>query len=125
MIEIKLTTDNPNDKLLIQFKYDGSLSFWVTNNNEQTWNNIWTMTNHVKHVMFNASLVGGSATQVAINSVLPAEYTPMSTYIAIQGVSQNDGSVHNFYIQKSDNTLRYAETVPAGTYYFDMVIYSS
>ena len=42
MLEIKLTTDNPNDKLLLQFKYDGSLSFWVTNDNEQTWNNIWT-----------------------------------------------------------------------------------
>lgn len=125
MLEMKLTTDNLNDKLLIQYKYDGSLSFWVTNDNEQTWSNIWTINNRVKHVIFNASLAGGSATQIAINSVLPAESTPMSIYTPIQGVSQNDGTVRNFYIQKSDNTLRYAETVPAGTYYFDMVIYSA
>ena len=68
--------------------------------------------------MFNASLVGGTATQIAVNTVLPAESTPMSTYTPIQGVSQNDGIVRNFYIQKVDNTLRYAETVPAGTCIF-------
>lgn len=83
-----------------------------------------SVTDHVKHIMFNASLVGGTATQIAVNTVLPAESTPMSIYTPIQGISQNDGTVHNFYIQKADNTLRYAETVPSGTYYFDMVIYS-
>lgn len=82
-----------------------------------------SVTDHLKHVIFNSSLTGGSASQIAIITVLPFE--PMSTYTPIQGVNQNDGSVHNFYIQKSDNTLRYAETVPAGTYYFDTVIYSA
>lgn len=82
-----------------------------------------SVTDHVKHVMFNSSLLGGSATQIAISTVLPFESS--SAYTPIQGVSQNDGKNHNFYIQKSDNTLRYAETVPAGTYYFDTYIYSS
>ncbi len=84
-----------------------------------------SVTDHVKHVIFNGNLVGGSATQIAINTVLPSESMPMSTYTSIQGVNQNDGSVHNFYIQKSDNTLRYAETVSAGHYYFDLLLYSS
>lgn len=80
-----------------------------------------SVTDHIKHVIFNSSLAGGTATQIAISTVLPFEF--MSTYTPIQGVSQNDGTLHNFYIQKSDNTLRYAETVPAGTYYFDTFIY--
>lgn len=75
-------------------------------------------------MIFNANLVGGSATQIAIDTLLPSESMPMSIYLPIQGVNQNDGSVHNFYIQKSDNTLRYAETVPAGHYYFDLILYS-
>ena len=64
-------------------------------------------------------------TEVAINTILPSESIPISIYVPIQGVSQNSGSVYDFYIQKSDNTLRYAETVPAGHYYFDLIIYSA
>lgn len=84
-----------------------------------------SFTDHVKHVVFNTNLAGGSVTQIAINNLLPAESMPASDYIPIQGLSLNSGSAYNFYIQKSDNTLRYSETVPSGTYYFDTFIYSA
>lgn len=80
-----------------------------------------SVTDHVEHLMFTATLVGGSATQIAVSNILP--FTSASDFTPIQGLSQNNGNSYNFYIQKSDNTLRYAETVPAGTYYFDTFIY--
>jgi hypothetical protein len=82
-----------------------------------------SVTDHVKHIMFNATLAGGPTNEIAINNFLPAESTPLSDYIPIQGISLNSGSIYNFYIKKVDNTLRYGGTVPSGTYYFDSFIY--
>lgn len=82
-----------------------------------------SVTDHVKHVAFDGTLSGGDATNLALSGVLP--FTLGTTYVPIQGVSQNTGQSYNFYLQKYDNTLRYAETVPAGHYFFDAYIYSS
>lgn len=92
----------------------------VTNNIAVTAKSV---TDHVKHVSFNGTFSGGNAADLALSGVLP--FTLGAEYVPIQGVSQSTGQNYNFYFQKSDNTLHYAETVPAGNYFFDMVIYSA
>lgn len=116
--------DSANDNLTLT---DAAAEFARINSNLSATNNIAvtakSVTDHVKHVAFDGTLSGGNATNLALSGVLP--FTLGTSYVPIQGVSQNTGQSYNFYLQKDDNTLRYAETVPAGHYFFDTYIYSS
>lgn len=40
-LEFVFTFNDPNTKLLLQFRYDGSFGFYVTNDGGHSWQNIW------------------------------------------------------------------------------------
>lgn len=42
ILELFFTFTDPNTKLLLQFRYDGVMGFYVTNNGGASWSTIWT-----------------------------------------------------------------------------------